>query len=502
MKKNLLRIFCIVLALTMLVGLMPVLAADDISVFVSVSQQGVPALTKDGKPAVLMEVRIPEGSTVEDAIVAAHEAYCPDGAAGWEKAESDWGMSMVKIWGSYDGVGAYYVDGEMPMVQSWELTAGDGSYVDLVLYGPDWSDSYAQFDRRTEILAAGEEVTLTLTHDVFDENWVSQPMALAGATVKTVDGKVLGTTDQDGKITVSFAEAGTYLVTATSEDMAITAPIFAAYVGPAPAAPITVYVSVSQQGVPALTKDGKPASQLAVSVPGGSTVEDAIVAAHETYCPAGADGWQKAESDWGMSMVMIWGSYDGVGAYYVNGDMPWVQSWEMDAADGDYVDLILYGPDWSDSYARFDKRTADAAAEEKFALTLTYDVFDENWVAQPAPLAGATVKTTDGVFLGTTDAEGKVYLCFEAAGEYIVTAASADTVITAPVCVVTVSGSAAPAAPAAYKTYTVKAGDTLWSIAKAQLGSGFRWGELYDANYGTIKNPRMIYVGQTLRIPA
>ncbi len=512
MKKNLLRIFCIVLTLTMLVGLMPVLAADEISVFVSVSAQGAPALTKDGEPAVLMEVRIPEGSTVEDAIIAAHETYCPDGAVGWEKAESDWGMSMVKIWGSYDGVGAFYVNGVMPMMQSWDITATDGDYVDLVLYGPDWSDSYAQFDRRTDILAAGEEVTLTLTHDVFDENWVASAEPLAGAAVKTTDGKVLGTTDAEGKITLSFPEAGTYLVTAASEDTVITAPIFAAYVGPAmviapaPAEDVTVYVSVSAQGAPALTKDGGPASQLEVTVPGGSTVEDAIIAAHEAYCPAGAEGWQKAESDWGMSMVMIWGSYDGVGAFYVNGTMPWVQSWELTAADGDYVDLILYGEDWSDSYACFDLRTADANTGEKLTLTLTHDVFDENWVASPAPLAGAAVKTADGTVLGVTDAEGKVSVSFNTAGEYLVTASSEDFAITAPVCLVTVTGDPVTPAPAepepAYKNYTVKAGDTLWSIAKAFLGSGFRWGELYQANADLVKNPRMIYVGQTLRIPA
>ena len=57
MKKNLLRIFCIVLALTMLVGLMPVLAAeDDVTVYVSVSEQGVLAETKDGAPAAQLEV--------------------------------------------------------------------------------------------------------------------------------------------------------------------------------------------------------------------------------------------------------------------------------------------------------------------------------------------------------------------------------------------------------------------------------------------------------------
>ena len=59
----------------------------------------------------------------------------------------------------------------------------------------------------------------------------------------------------------------------------------------------------------------------------------------------------------------------------------------------------------------------------------------------------------------------------------------------------------APAPAPVGQTYTVKAGDTLWSIAKRFYGSGFRWGDIYDANYDVIKNPRMIYVGQVLLIP-
>ena len=78
-------------------------------------------------------------------------------------------------------------------------------------------------------------------------------------------------------------------------------------------------------------------------------------------------------------------------------------------------------------------------------------------------------------------------------------------------CVITVTGETiVPAAPAepeepaapAYKTYTVKPGDTLWSIAKKFMGSGFRWGELFQLNADLVKNPRMIYVGQVLRVPA
>ena len=57
------------------------------------------------------------------------------------------------------------------------------------------------------------------------------------------------------------------------------------------------------------------------------------------------------------------------------------------------------------------------------------------------------------------------------------------------------------AVPAFASTYTVKKGDSLWSISKQQLGSGARWREIYEANKDVIKNPNRIYVGQVLQIP-
>lgn len=50
-------------------------------------------------------------------------------------------------------------------------------------------------------------------------------------------------------------------------------------------------------------------------------------------------------------------------------------------------------------------------------------------------------------------------------------------------------------------SYTVRPGDSLWKIAREQLGSGNRWGELYEANRGQIANPRLIYPGQVLTLP-
>ncbi|MBI3566623.1 MAG: LysM peptidoglycan-binding domain-containing protein [Gemmatimonadetes bacterium] len=51
------------------------------------------------------------------------------------------------------------------------------------------------------------------------------------------------------------------------------------------------------------------------------------------------------------------------------------------------------------------------------------------------------------------------------------------------------------------RTYTVKQGDTLWSIAKALLGDPYLWPELYRLNVGAIADPHWIYPGSTLKVP-
>lgn len=48
--------------------------------------------------------------------------------------------------------------------------------------------------------------------------------------------------------------------------------------------------------------------------------------------------------------------------------------------------------------------------------------------------------------------------------------------------------------------YTVKPGDTLWSIAGEQLGDPLNWGSLWIQNQDQIDNPDLIFPGQVLTI--
>ena len=62
----------------------------------------------------------------------------------------------------------------------------------------------------------------------------------------------------------------------------------------------------------------------------------------------------------------------------------------------------------------------------------------------------------------------------------------------------------APEAPAAApaQMYQVQAGDSLSKIAKAHYGDPMKYKEIFEANQPMLKDPNMIYPGQTLRIPA
>ena len=51
------------------------------------------------------------------------------------------------------------------------------------------------------------------------------------------------------------------------------------------------------------------------------------------------------------------------------------------------------------------------------------------------------------------------------------------------------------------RTHTVVKGDTLSKIAKQYYGSAGQWKRIYEANKDTIKNPDLIYPGQTFKIP-
>lgn len=63
------------------------------------------------------------------------------------------------------------------------------------------------------------------------------------------------------------------------------------------------------------------------------------------------------------------------------------------------------------------------------------------------------------------------------------------------------AGKPEPAKPSGARTHVVKEGESLWKIAKQELGSGARWNEIYEANRDVLPTPESVHTGQKLRVP-
>ncbi len=63
------------------------------------------------------------------------------------------------------------------------------------------------------------------------------------------------------------------------------------------------------------------------------------------------------------------------------------------------------------------------------------------------------------------------------------------------------SAAAGTPAPAAAKTYTVKAGDTLSQIAKEHLGNAGAYMKIFELNKDQLTDPNKIKPGQVLHLP-
>lgn len=163
--------------------------------------------------------------TIYEALKAAH-ATCPNGGADGFAAEvGQYGLSMVKLWGDENGGNfGYYVNETSSMSLADEVHTGDRivafAYTDLV----GWSDAFCYFDPIIATKTSGENVEVTLTALLPDENWnpVQTPVEGAKILVNGVDSGL--TTDAEGKVTLTL-ESGVNEISATSETMTLVPPI-------------------------------------------------------------------------------------------------------------------------------------------------------------------------------------------------------------------------------------------------------------------------------------
>lgn len=223
MKKTLSLLLALLLCIALPVA--AEVAATETTVYVSITD-GSGALVLAYAPVAVTDTDADGVLTINDALELAHVAYHADGGDAFTSETTQYGLSMTELWGVENG-GAYgyCVNNASAMSLADPIQADDHIkayvYTDLVA----WSDTYCYFENAAVAAAVNGEVALTLFANGYDANWAPIVLNVAGATLTINGEKTDVQTDAEGKAVLTFAEAGTYIVSAVSDSQVLVAPV-------------------------------------------------------------------------------------------------------------------------------------------------------------------------------------------------------------------------------------------------------------------------------------
>ena len=190
--------------------------AEAITVTMTVSNRGVIAKASDGSAMFNRDVNVSDLNsdgilTYDEALAAAHAAYCPNGYASEITA---WGVSVSKLWGVETMNSLFYLnDAALNFnVGDREHSAlSEGDYLVASVNKDDryYADHYTAFSKRASTATAGEAFTIQL-NGTLESNRIAIGIWTNGAFSALENASV----GADGAVTATFTEEGAYLLTA------------------------------------------------------------------------------------------------------------------------------------------------------------------------------------------------------------------------------------------------------------------------------------------------
>lgn len=221
------RICSLLAALILALGVFPASvsaeAAADITVYLTVSNQGTLAADNDGKamanrPVTVKDIDEDGKLTYDEALIAAHKAY------NSEIGYSAPGGYVSKLWNIDTNNTLFFNNnkGLSGAVTASDVKEGDKLVASINKDGTYYADWYTFFDADTKAVTVGEPFSLTLKGhlgmaytDADKADTALSAIAVgtwSGGAFSAISGK---TTDANGQVTLSFDTAGTYYVTAS-----------------------------------------------------------------------------------------------------------------------------------------------------------------------------------------------------------------------------------------------------------------------------------------------
>ena len=220
------KILCTIMAIALIFALCAVSASAEstIDVYVTIANgnivlamEKITVTDNDGDGAL----------TINDALYAAHEkAFTGGAAAGYASVQSDWGLSLSKLWGIENGGSYGYMINDASAFSLVDpINSGDSIYAFVYTDTASWSDTYSFFDIKSADILAGGTVSLTLSASGYDENWAPVILPASGATITINGEKTAYVTDANGKVEVKLENSGDYIISAVSDSTTLVPPI-------------------------------------------------------------------------------------------------------------------------------------------------------------------------------------------------------------------------------------------------------------------------------------
>ena len=200
---------------------------------------------------------------------------------------------------------------------------------------------------------------------------------------------------------------------------------------------IEVFVTVSDKGKLVVTSE-----RFAVSdkdQDGSFTVNDVLITVHSEKHDG--EGYTTAQTEYGLSIMELWGDTSGSYGYYVNNASAW--SLLDKVCDGDKVCAFVYSDavGFSDAYSFFEYESNISEVNKKLVLTLNKLGFDESWNTIVLPVSGAAITVNGENSEYITDDSGKVEIELNKTGEFVISAYSDSEILVPPVLKINVLNS-------------------------------------------------------------
>lgn len=389
------------------------------------------------------------GVSMLDALVVEHEILFGSDfteetkAAYLDVSDSGW---ITTIFGEETNGCGYFLNDES--VWSLDRAVTEGDVCTFFLYSDltAWSDYYTFLTTENETVYAGDTVEVALTGFMAayggDAN-VLEDVQLGMLDMTTGEVEPLDIyTDEDGVVAMTFDEVGEYYLVPISDEeyelYYIMNPLYI-QVTENPLEALEAHVIASSQSmgtymsvpqeltVNAWTAEGYGYSDMnteTVSMLDVLVAEHALIFGEDFNITSAADYLGIDESGW---ITTIFGEETSGCGYFLNDESVW--SLGQAVADEDVCTFFLYGDGtaWSDIYTFLTVPEEAAIVGKDVEITVTG--FTASWNQGTFPVEGVQIGMLDmetgevTVAEGaTTDADGKIMICFEEAGSYYLVA--------------------------------------------------------------------------------